>query len=346
MTRRILLITALLSLIPLLSQCSETVYEDEIPFSLENVSVKSIGPSHKIDGIFLGRPNAVEYLSSGKLLISESRSAQLLMLMDPTTGDVVRFLNNGRGPQECQHVSNMAVAGHELYVYSQDRNSIFVYGLQTDGAPVFDRDIHITQDNFRVIPAPGKGYLGIPYYEGRFFLYDENGMVTDTLGTFPHLEGDSKAKNNTAAQSMIAYSPDGKHFCSSYLSMDCIEIYPSDFSSVKRLLGPEPFSPTVKEVNLPGGVTYVMTPAKSVYSTISTSNRGFIVGYKGQFDKRGEPPAAIRKLIYFDWKGNAVAQYDLPEDIVTFDINWEQGKLYAITAGLERTLTVADIDLD
>lgn len=328
-------------------QCTNNrVGPAEQSFTLDGVREIAVARFREYPQFDLGNPMDVIALGGGKVLVSD-QAPLMLHYLDLTTGSDHAFLNQGRGPGELSLASTVEVQGDLLYAFSPNDRKIVC--LRLDESQDFPLVSEIKTEVFspKMAVDPKGGFVMSPTRGGlRFVHLDNQGNVTDTLGSFPQVEGEQEAINNNSLQSNFAFSPDGKYFCSPYLGMDCIEIYSHDFKSVTRLMGPEDFRPTVKKIVFQGGEawTYGASPDKRVFSGVSTSDKGFIVIYIGQL-RDSDESARRNTLLRFDWQGRCLARYVLPEDIYYYDIDWEQGKLIAISARPERTLVVADIDL-
>ena len=78
---------------------------------------------------------------------------------------------------------------------------------------------------------------------------------------------------------------------------------------------------------------------------MSASNDTFIVGYVGDMTGRSFSSAGILHLLLFDWEGNLLRQIDLPEEVSSFDIDWQSGKVVAISKDDEPKILVAPIPI-
>lgn len=206
-----------------------------------------------------------------------------------------------------------------------------------------DHEVKIDGQYLRMIYSQPRGFIGTPLLEGRFEIIDDNGIPQETFGSFPKLKGDNSLVSNSSAQSRMAVSPDGRYLCSSYLGIDCIEIYSKNFRSLKRLWGPGSITPSVMVKGDGQARMTVLDPARRVFSALSASNDTFIVGYVGDMTGRSFSSAGILHLLLFDWEGNLLRQIDLPEEVSSFDIDWESGKVVAISKDDEPKILVAPI---
>lgn len=145
-------------------------------------------------------------------------------------------------------------------------------------------------------------------------------------------------------QSMVAASPDGKHICSAYQDIDCIEIYTDDFNSLIRLNGPDRITQKLTVTETPIGPSASLKPSNNTFNSLSASEKGFIVGYIGKTPQE-DNSTLIQDLLYFDWSGKCLKCFHLPEGVVYLDIDWENGRMFGVTGGDEPKLVTAKIDL-
>ncbi|MCR5277187.1 MAG: TolB-like 6-bladed beta-propeller domain-containing protein [Bacteroidales bacterium] len=331
----------------LIAGCKSVQDKDNVPFSVEGVRTYSVESFQILEQFEIGKRGIVSYWSADEVIVADRVLPSQQSLFNLRTGETRHFLNLGRGPGECLDISNQTVQDGKLYIYSPSSRKVIV--LQPSSEPDQDfslvEEIEINVPCVRVIPTKNGAYLGTPLVDGRFYLFDKAGQPIDTLGSFPVLDGDAVAINNNAFQSQVAFSPDGKYLCSAYHAMDFVEIYSDNFKKIKRLWGPDQFLPrAVREIR-DGYILDYRDPQKQVYYMISTSNKGFLVGYVGHLYKdRNDPSRGTKELHYFDWNGNFLARYILPQEVAFFDVDWENGRMCGVTFEAEPKLVLAELE--
>ena len=331
----------------LLSGCNSRRGMSGEVFTLEDARTIQVEPFRVLDQTELGRPGAIICWDEDRVIVADRPLPSLLSLINVNTGEKRPFLKMGRGPGECLGASNLTEQNGKLYLHSIASKKMIVLQESKDTDSVFSlvEDIPVETECIRIIPTRQAGYIGTVRMGGRFVLFSADGSVVDTLGTFPNVEGEEEAINNTALQSMLAFSPDGKYFCSAFTSMDFVEIYTNNFKTLKRLWGPEQTIPRVMRIESGGFIHNIHEPHKQVYGTISTSDQGFLVGYVGHLYKdRDDPSRCTKELFYFDWDGHFLARYLLPEEVAFFDVDWKNARMYGVTAGVEAKLVVAQLE--
>ena len=321
--------------------------DSAVAFTLDDVRTIPAESFQALDQIELGRPGRIVCWDENRVIVADRMLPSLLSLINIQTGEKRPFLKMGRGPGECLDVSCMVAQEDKLYAYSTSSKKIIVLRESDEADQVFSlvEEIPIKEACIRVIPTKDGGYIGTPNHDGRFYLFSGNGTVVDTLGSFPPVEGEAAAINNIAFQSSFAFSPDGKQFCSAFSNMDFIEIYSVNFKKTNRLWGPEPFLPRAVRRERSGLVSYAAEPHKQVYSAISATDKGFLVGYIGHlYTDRDDPARYAKDFLYFDWKGKLLARYTIPQELPFFDVDWENGRLFGVTNEAEPKLVLAELE--
>ena len=321
--------------------------ENAVDFSLAEATAYQVEQFDVQEKVEIGHPGMVSFWDTETVIVADRVLPSLLSLVNLHSGETKHFLKMGRGPGECLDINTLTVQDKKIYVFSPSSKKIIVLHPAQDEEQRFAlaEEATIEKECVRVIPTKKGGYIGTPIKGDRFLLFDRAGFAIESHGSFPAVDGAEEAINNNTFQSRFAFSPDGKHFCSAYHDMDFVEIYSGDFRYVKRLWGPEPFIPTAKKYEREGYNLYVSEPQKEVYYMISTSNCGFIVGYVGHlFKDRNDPSRCTKELHYFDWNGNFLARYILPQEVAFFDVDWENGRLCGVTFEAEPKLVLAELE--
>jgi len=327
----------------LLAQCGhEGSPSDNRSFSLDDFQRFDVDAFETLLGNVL-KPGIVRVIGDDLVLTVETFASEMAVVRNLKSAETYRFLTKGRGPGECLSIRDVAVYGDSLFFSSIEDNKILAYHLDGDQIN-YSHDYSYDTWTLRAIPLPDKGILCLPLWDGRFIRIRDG--KTDTLGQFPKVTGDKKALNNSSLQSLVGASPDGKYVCSAYQDIDCIEIYSDEFMSLIRLNGPEQAIPKVKVTETPFGNSFSVEPSKTTFRGFSSSNAGFVVGYIGQLHT--DDDEAIRNigdLLFFDWEGNCLKRFHLPEELVYFDIDWNRQRLIGILGGDEPKLVCCPLPL-
>lgn len=312
-------------------QCTQNRRDDSTRiFTLDEFATKTLIPEIN-KAISLSNPSRITLCKNHSVIIAEKKSPIALRLIDLESGDCCDSVVRGRGPGECLSSWDITIVEDKVFVYDILGQKIVVFSLENDNRLFFENEIEIKEPYLRIIPSPTGGFVALPHFKGRIVYLSDEGIPRDTVGSFPLISGDKRAVNNSAAQSQIAFSTDGNHFCSSYLLMNYIEIYSGNEMSI-RLWGPKQLNPSVKISEVSGGTMYLLEPTTKVFSGLSGSETGFIVGYVGKsFNNQGDFNN-IQELLLFDWEGNPLRRYILPINIIAFDVDWKENKIMTITS--------------
>lgn len=317
--------------------CSKNRKQDySIELSLSGLEPEFIA-EYQSYNVSLENPAVIRVYSDSLVLISERKSSVLLRMVDINSGNCVDSLARGRGPEEFLSAWDITVINKDIVVHDILRKRVSVF--RPDSLSFFDviGQFDVKENYLRIIPSPIGGYVALPNTRYRMVLLSDDGTPCDTIGTFPQMNGDERAINNTAAQSQIVFSSSGDYFCSTFLSMNCIEIYLQDSLRV-RLLGPGKTKSTVMRSVVSGGVMYTIKPAIRVFSGSSASDSGFMVGFAGEKDNDIHDFKGVKELLLFDWSGKCLERYLLPFRVLSFDVDWPHRKVFAITAESEPRL--------
>jgi len=320
-----------------------TKTSEELVFSLKDFELVTISEFTELpaDVWTSGR---VKYVGDDIVLTVEKAAQEMIVSHNLKTGKNQRFLSRGRGPGECLFVRDIIVYGDSIYVSSINDGKILTFYKNAKKKIEYAHEESFDPYCVRAIPLPTGGILCLPLTGERFLrIYKDK---VEELGSFLKIKGDQNALNNSAVQSMTAASPNGRFVCSVYQDIDCIEVYSNDFTRVLRLLGPEKSTPKVRVKENPFGVAFTLEPSKLVYSSLSVSDKGFVVGYIGQlFKNSDEVSRNIKELLYFDWDGRCRTRFLLPEEVVYFDVDWDGGRMIGVTGGDVPRLVTAKLKL-
>lgn len=317
-----------------------------VRFTLDNIKCEKLESFIPLEKVELGDPRRITFYNKNNVIITDRKSRAAVVLIDLQSGKVVDSLLRGRGPGECLRPYAVTVSGGDVYIDDSVMGQKVIVTHPHKGRVLsFDHETIMDGYYLGVAPLPKGGYIGLPNKGSRFERIDEKGLPQGSFGSFPPIKGDKKSITNSAAQSRFAISPDGKHLCSSFLMMDYIEIYSDGFRSLVRLWGPEADVPNVRvSGDASAGMSWsVLEPPKRVFSSVCASNEGFIVGYYGDMKDRSFAEAYTRYLLLFDWSGKCLKMIELPMEVLSFDIDWADGRIIALSKDADPKILVASI---
>lgn len=289
-------------------------------------------------GLAINRPCDVHYHPGGFLILSDTQDGMLLKIIEIASGREQLLLNRGRASQEALSVKDIAVTeDNGLFVSSPQDRKLIHYRLAADRQSFVLSGIVESEAQFlRAMPCLQGGYvLEASSSSGcRLLLADSAGAVTDTLGSFPAIPGNSVA-NNALFQSTLAVGPDGKTMATAYASLDYIDIY-DGMHLRARLSGPERAIPEVQVRSTPIGEAYSFSPVRNAYAGTSITTDGIWVGRIGvTISDEADYLRGISSIYRFALDGEPQRKYELDRELVSFDVDEAGGRIYGVTAEAE-----------
>lgn len=282
----------------------------------------------------INRPCDVRFHPGGFLILADPQDGMLLKVIETASGQEQRLLNRGRSSQEALSVKDIAVTEEGFFVSSPQDRKLIRYRLDTEQkAFVLSGIVECDAQFLRAMPySDGRYVLEASSSSAcRLLLADRTGAVTDTLGSFPEIPGNS-ITNNALFQSSLAVSPDGKTIATAYASIDYIDVYDGQDLRV-RLSGPEREQPEVQVRKTPLGETYAFSPARNAYSGTSIDADGIWVGRIGvTLSDEKDWLRGISSIYRFSQDGKAQRKYDLDCELVSFDVDPAGQRIYGVTA--------------
>lgn len=166
---------------------------------------------------------------------------------------------------------------------------------------------------------------------GRFFFYNNKGETIDIKGNYPEYGKDIPliAKSEVFSCKM-GLKPDKSKIVLAYSMTDLIEIYNAEGKLLKRMHGPDCFSPLFEIRENQGGFQVVpFKEAKDAYVFPITTDEEFWVLYSGKSQSPGE--YHMETLLSFNWDGRPLANYVLDVPIFGFDVDWDNRIIYGLS---------------
>ena len=288
--------------------------------------------------VFLGRPTQVKIINHNQLIVLDRKDASWLTLIDLSNGRQIDFLGNGRGPNESLAVRDLFVRGNDLIVTGTTDSKVIRFRIKGDSIEPISEDV-LPGYHVRIAPHPKGGYICLPISNNRLQFITDNCTQIDNFGTFPQIVDKNEDKiTNAVFQSMIDISPDGRHILSVFQTINFFQIYNESLNEITKN-GPKSDNIIIKTKETPIGSMTGHVPRQSIFRYVTTSDMGFVVGYIGQvFESSEEPRQDIKELLSFDWEGNPCQRLLLPQQLVSFDIDWSTNTLYGITSDDSQSL--------
>lgn len=302
---------------------------------------------YRNDSLFLGDPHVIRVHPDGYMVLLDVRNTEQIVIVDPATDAIQTAVKHGRGPTEIMSVRDVAIRGNDIWLSGISDQKIL--RLTPDNERRFAAEqVCRTADQFlRAVPFTEGRILALASAssDDRFHLLGTDGVTRDTVGSFPASGQIADLKpNNAIFQSDIGVSPDGSYTVAACRSLEYIDIYDADMNLQHRLQGPQGIDPAVKVINTEIGTRFMQDPMWFVFNDIAVGDKAFMIGYTGispttdaDFD------AGINTLLVFDRHARPQRAYRLESDIVSFDMDWKNDRLYCLRNSPEPQIVMYDL---
>lgn len=317
--------------------------------SFDRIAVPdSAGRIYENDSLFLGDPHMIRVHPDGSLVVLDVRNTEQIIIIDPETDRIATAIKHGRGPNEIMSVRDMNISDGDIWISGMSEQKILRLARAEGQKDFVPHAVCKTADQFlRAVPFTEGRILTLASASSgnRFHILDLQGITRDTVGSFPASgQAADITPNNAIFQSDISVSPDGRHTAVACRSLEYIDIYDSDMNLRRRLQGPMGIDPAIKTVNTPIGTRFVQDPMWFVFNDVVSDDKGFMVGYIGVSPKtEADFDAGTNTILTFDWKGRPQTAYEFESDIVSFDLDRKNGKMYCLANRPEPVIIVYDL---
>ena len=282
--------------------------------------------------IELGMPGALNVHPAGFLMISDRSKPKMLQVIDLEDGSLCQSLvSKGRASQELYGITDISFDGEDVILSSTMDSKV----MRLNYADGFEISSSCTLKNqFLRAVSYKQGYLTLAsaYSGNRMEVFNTDGAIVDTLGSFPDLSFEKEAYTNALFQAKIAVSPDNSHIIVESLPIDYLDIYDKNGELVSRLHGPDTAAPEYKKRDLGMGVMYSFEPRKMAYMSVVASEKSFYAGHIGvDLKTKNDLDRGISSIYEFSYSGKARTNYKLDVELENFTVDTRNGVIYGIT---------------
>lgn len=341
---------ALVSLLPgLMASCGDKAKETKSDYEIadfEEVSLKETDRTLIIDNVdVLGRAAGVKVLNDSVLSVRRIRSEFPVMLYNIANKQSVVGVVAGEGPEELVSVGALSSDKEgNLWLFGRaDQKVLSVSWNGLDSLPV--RTFHYKTPMLILggAPLPDGDVFVMPTHENdvRLAKLDKNGQEIGKIQSFPDLAlpNDTLHLNNSMMQSDLSISPDGKHILVACKSLPSIQIIEEPTGRETLLNGPSNIDVEIISKETPSGRYFVQQPMLFMFDGEAAGDDSFFVGYVGvepktddDFDKH------INSLLEFDWSGKPLRRFVFEKDVMAFDIDFKNKRVYTLENTPEPTI--------
>ena len=168
----------------------------------------------------------------------------------------------------------------------------------------------------------------------RFCIFNNIGQLVNNFGEYPECNLDL-----TMYEKMEAFFCDfiinheKQKIFMSYKQTDLIDIYNLEGQLIKRMHGPDVFLPFVKQEQNGDYIKVKSQYGKTrdaYFVPRSAKNEVFVL-YSGRVYDRDIVSYLNNTILVFDWEGNPIRAYKLDEPIYSFDVDYNNRTIYALS---------------
>lgn len=337
----------------LVTACDHNTENADTTFSLdsfERITVPdAVGIKYHNDSIFLGNPHIIRFHPEGYLILADVPNADQIMVIDLQTDKVQSLTKHGRGPAEIMSVRDLTIRDGDIWVTGIADQKI-IRLIRSDGKREFEpASYYKAKDQFlRAVPFTKGRILALASSSSgnRFHILDSEATTRDTVGSFPSTGKIAEVEpNNAIFQSDVTVAPNGKHIAAVCQSLEYIDIYDAEMGLKNRLHGPQGIDPAIKTVNTELGATFYQDPLWMIFSNAVSDNDHLMIGYIGVCVESEEDfERQINTVLSFGWDGRPLKAYEFESDIVSFDMDWKNNRMYCLANRPEPEIIVYDLD--
>lgn len=302
----------------------------EIDFS--NKGRLIIGELMTIDSL-IGKPYELCFIDSFLFIIDRYEGKMVTIVDVENNNKVVRNLNEGRGPGE--------VSGPLRVSISIKKKEIQVFQIQSGIMNVYDLTTRASNNDFKLVRSisfsdrPANAVLtrecaiGIgPFSEGRYHLYDLNGVFKIGVGDYPFNGNRMNPMDRFILyQGYLQEQPDGDFFALGSSYSDNLEFYKLEKSGITL-------------VN-----RYGIKDVMGTYDNSIQLNDNCLMGFKGSYGtekycymlysgktlkENNNRRMWGTRIFVFNWNGELIQTYELNQEVISFCVDEIKGLIYGI----------------
>lgn len=334
-----------------LQSCKKVNSDLETDFEINSFPKRYVlnnGNYLKNDSLLLGDSRWIRYHPDSFLIIQEMRNDKMLKIIDLKTGKVQEVLDKGRGPHEMVTAWGINIVDKDIWVYGGQLKKMIKLSYDEERKFYISDNISLDDPTSLVAHALNDSTIfGLCYPDkNRLTIYDRNRNV-NKIGGFPPIYSSNKVEpNNDIFSSFMAIGPDNKVVLAC-VKTDILEIYDLNEGLEKRLQGPRGIKIEAEVVDVGmGKITTTKPPFRAFYNVVANEQE-FCVGYIGyetiEGVKRSLDDSYPKNIFCFSWDGKPKREYVFDIPIISFDFDWKNKKIYALTIDPEAKIIAYDI---
>ena len=301
------------------------------------------------DSLLLGNSRWIRYHPDSFLIVQELGHDKMLKIIDLKTGKIQEIIDKGRGPNEMITAWGINIVDKDIWVFGGQLKKMLKLSYDEE------RQFYISDNLSLDDPTCLIGYalndstiLGLCNPDtNRLTIYDRNKNV-NKIGEFPLIYSSNQVEpNNDVFISFMAGGPNNKVVLAC-TKTDILEIYDINKGLEKRIHGPRGIKIEAEAVDIGMGTIMKTTPPFRAFYNVVANEHEFCVGYIGyetvEGVKRSLEDSYPKRIFCFSWDGEPKREYVFDIPIVSFDFDWENKRIYALTVNPEAKIIVYDVN--
>ena len=335
-----------------ITACGRNTENADTTFSMdsfERITVPdSAGTKYHNDSIFLGNPHIIRFHPDGYLVLADVPNADQITVIDLQSDKVQSLVKHGRGPAEIMSVRDLAIRDGDIWVTGIADQKI-IRLTRGEGKREFEpASYYRAKDQFlRAVPFTKGRILTLASSSSgnRFHILDSEATTRDTVGSFPSTGRIAEVEpNNAIFQSDITVAPNGEHTAAVCQSLEYIDIYDAEMGLTSRLHGPQGVEPAIKAVSTGLGTAFHQDPLWLIFNNPVSDNDRLMIGYIGiRVESEEDFARQTNTVLSFGWDGKPLKAYEFESDIVSFDMDWKNNRMYCLANRPEPEILVYDL---
>lgn len=307
---------------------------EEIDLTTNNGTVLFSSDNDSTD--YIGFPKAIKVLPGGQLAVTDIKGERQVIIIDSQGGYVQSLVAVGQGPDEMLRVNDLQLLDGELWLSSMGDNKLGkLVRNQDDSAWEYDYLRQLEIPIMRLAVLADRQLIVFPFNNTphRCYTATLEGVVGDTITAFPYQPADAATPvDNSAFQVDLTVAPDGRRMAVVNKSWNAIELYDQSGHPRATLHGPLAIDSEIVEEETPIGMRYVQSPMWFMFSSASSNDQGFSVGFIGVQPKTPEDyNSRVHTILTFDWDGTPCQAIKVNDNVLSYDIDYANGILYLTT---------------
>lgn len=328
-----------------IASCStDKEYKDMTEFSWENFTdVKDLKSKVFLSEDIVYRPTELQVYENYLVIKDYGGENGCFRIFDIKTKELLgERIPKGKGPLEMLSPRFAQSSKDNIVIWDTQKfilHKYLIHDFITNNSPTPIEIIDLNKELCINVGTTEKGIFG-QIYDKEFQLckYDTSTTHGTKFAEFPSFTYDDYnevIKRDAYYMNFTSNNTSKIAIC--YSMTDLIDLYDMNGNFIKRLHGPERFYPHFKMVksNQIEGAFPMADKCKDAYFVPKNYGNHFTVMYNGRGLNEENHTSSSDKILSFSWEGTPLTCYKLDKQIVSYDFDEKNKKIYAITVDPE-----------